>query len=89
MFDGTLPKEIEPMTRVVVVKADRSKLLIVTLELLRRSSPLQIGSLRLTWRAGQASAVDTAADSRRRDVGTVDAHLVAPGKPDVPPPYDF
>jgi hypothetical protein len=73
LYRGDYPKGIEPMARVIVVKADRKRPTIVTLEHLRKSGTLTLDGVRLSWRAGQASAVDDEQVAKGRDVGTVEA----------------
>ena len=88
LFDGSLPPGIPAMARVVVVKADRTKPVIVALEHLRKHRQLQFGALRLAWRPGQASAVDTSEIALGQDVGTVEVTAVdATGKSELVP-YD-
>ncbi len=88
LYKGEMPKGIEPMARVVVVRIDRRKPLIVTLEHLRKSGTLTHSGIRLTWRAGQSSAVDAAEIARGRDVGTVEAVSDAPEGKSAALPYD-
>ena len=76
LFDGETPEGIAPLARVVVV-GDRAW----SLEHLMEERTLRDGQLTLSWRPGQASALDTARISNGRDVGTVTA--VGPGG-DVP-----
>jgi hypothetical protein len=83
-----MPEGIEPMARVVVVKADRSNLVIVTLEHLRKLGAVPFKGVRLTWRAGQTSALVVAQIAKGRDVGTVEAVSDAPEFKGVPLPYD-
>ena len=51
--------------------------MIVALTHLRDKGALTIGSLAFSWRAGQASAVDSADIAKGRDVGTVEVHNMA------------
>jgi hypothetical protein len=70
LYDGPLPEGVAAMARVVVVRED-GDIFAVTLDLLRRKSPLRRGSLVLSWREGQASALDTATIAEGAEVGTV------------------
>ena len=88
LYRGAMPKGIEPMARVVVVKADRAKPVIVTLERLRKAGTLSVNGVRLSWRAGQSSAVDAAEIAKGRDVGTVEAVSDAPESKGAALPYD-
>lgn len=88
LYKGDLPKGIEPMARVVVVRQTGAKPVIVMLEHLRRTGPLRLGAIELSWKAGQSSAVDTAEIAQGQDVGTIQAaEMTAQGKP-RPLPYD-
>lgn len=73
LFSGELPKDIAPMARVVVVRPSAGPPLIVSLERLRSAKRLVLGPVEIHWRAGQASALDTAHIKDGRDVGTVEA----------------
>ncbi len=88
LYRGDMPKGIEPMARVVVVKADRKAPVIVAMEHLRRSGTLVVKGVRLSWRAGQSSALDAAEITKGRDVGTVEAVSDAPDTKGVLLPYD-
>ena len=70
LYGGDLPKGINPMARVVVVRA-LGVAVAVTLELLRAQRRLSFGDVVLTWRQGQNSALDSSAIQSGRDVGNV------------------
>jgi hypothetical protein len=70
LYHGAMPDGIEPMARVVVVDAGGAKH-AVALDKVRTDGPLRIGEIELSWRAGQASALDAATIAGGRDVGTV------------------
>lgn len=89
LYRGELPKGIEPMARVVVVKADRKAPIVVAMEHLRTSGTLALAGVRLTWRAGQASAVDATEIAEGRDVGTVEAIGETPETKGLLLPYDI
>lgn len=72
LFTGALPQDIEPMARVVALKID-GKPQAVTMDLVRRSSPVQVGDVVLSWQAGQNSALDMAEIAAGRDVGNITA----------------
>lgn len=76
-----------PMVRVVVVR-DGDKAFAVTLALLREQERLRVGQIALSWRKGQASALDHATVAGGRDIGNVVARrrLADGGNVDVP--YD-
>ncbi len=88
LYRGSMPEGIEPMARVVVVKADRSKPVIVSLEHLRKLGAVSLKGVRLTWRAGQTSALDVAQIAKGLDVGTVEAVSDAPESKGALLPYD-
>jgi len=70
LYRGEMPKGINPMARVVVI-AKSSTPTAISLRLLRDKRRLKIGNITLSWRKGQASALDTAKIDMGRDVGTV------------------
>ncbi|MFQ5625479.1 MAG: DUF3179 domain-containing protein [Methyloligellaceae bacterium] len=70
LYSGDMPKDINPMARVVVVKVD-GKPRAVTLELLRKKGEVKLGDITLQWSKGQNSALDAADIARGQDVGNV------------------
>ena len=70
LFAGELPKDIDPMARVVVVKIDGAPT-AVALELLRTQGKLTLGDVTLSWEKGQNSALDQQGIKSGRDVGNV------------------
>ncbi len=66
LYRGTLPDDVHPMTRVVVVGDEAW-----TLDLLRKRGEIRRGDLVLRWSSGQASALDTRRIADGRDVGNV------------------
>ncbi len=70
LYDGEMPKDINPMARVVVVKVD-GKPQAVTLELLRKKGEMTLGDISLKWQKGQNSALDSSLIAKGRDVGNV------------------
>ena len=66
LFQGDLPKGINPMVGVIVVDGQAR-----SLPLLRERGRGPQGVLVSTWRAGQNSALDTRATAQGRDVGNV------------------
>ena len=70
LFRGEFRAGIEPMTRVVVVR-DGEAAAAVTLKLIREKGPISVGGTVLTWRKGQASALDASTVAGGRDVGNV------------------
>jgi len=74
LYQGDMPKGINPMARVVVIK-QKSQHLAVTLNHLRTKGTLIIGGVHLSWEKGQNSALDTDRISQGRDVGNVVAQV--------------
>ena len=66
LFQGDLPDYINPMARIVVVDEKAW-----SMDLLREQEALTDGDLKVTWSAGQNSALDKAMISAGRDVGNV------------------
>ncbi|MEL6946689.1 MAG: DUF3179 domain-containing protein [Pseudomonadota bacterium] len=71
LYRGAMPKGIEPMERVVVVRRAEAEPLIVKMALLANSQKRTIEGLAFSFEAGQASALDTPKIAKGRDVGTV------------------
>ncbi|MGI9384469.1 MAG: DUF3179 domain-containing protein [Methyloligellaceae bacterium] len=70
LYAGEMPKDINPMARVVVVEAE-GKQQAVTLKLLRDKGKITVGDVVLSWEAGQNSALDAREIQSGRDVGNV------------------
>ena len=66
LFDGAVPANIQPLDRVVVVGEAAW-----SLEFIKRQGMFHSGDLRISWMAGQSSALDTSQIKTGRDVGTV------------------
>jgi len=75
LYRGDLPKDIEPMARVVVVRPSLGKPKAVALELLRKKRRLMLDDVELAWQSGQASALEHWEVAKGRDVGTVTASV--------------
>jgi len=88
LFRGELPKDIEAMARVVVVRRDDKPPLVVALDHIRKKGSVVLDGVHLAWRPGQFSAVDAAEIAESRDVGTVEARLSDGGKPGSLVAYD-
>jgi hypothetical protein len=88
LFKGELPKDIEPMARVVVVRPASGKIAVVALDHIRLRGPITIEDVELAWRSGQSSAVDSEQIAKGRDVGTVSAFEKLPTGARRPIPYD-
>lgn len=66
LFQGELPDYINPMARIVVVDENAW-----SMDYLRERGTVTEGDLKLSWSAGQNSALDKAVISKGRDVGNV------------------
>jgi hypothetical protein len=88
LYAGDLPEGIDPMARVIVAKPPSGPPVIVALTHLRDKGALTIGSLAFSWRAGQASALNSADIAQGRDVGTVEVHDTADPTERRLVPYD-
>lgn len=83
LYRGESPDGIEPLARVVAVGDEAW-----SLKLLRSRGEVAAGRLRLSWQAGQTSALDAADIKNGRDVGNVIVReMAAHGPIDVP--YDL
>ncbi|KFB09745.1 hypothetical protein EL18_00763 [Nitratireductor basaltis] len=69
LYQGDLPDNIPAMSRVVVIRTEKEPI-VVSLEKIRRSGFSSDG-YEISFQAGVASALDSAAISEGRDVGTV------------------
>jgi hypothetical protein len=69
LYTGTMPQDISPMARVVVVRGPGDPL-IITLATVREK-PFEKDGLRIEWIDGVASALDDASIADSRTVGTV------------------
>lgn len=70
LYRGEFPEGINPMARVVAIR-EGGTASAVTLELLRRQREIGIGDVVLSWKSGQASALDKKSVGGGRDVGNV------------------
>lgn len=66
LFQGDLPTYINPMARVVVIDEKAW-----SMDLLREKGTIEDGNLKISWSAGQNSALDKSLISKGRDVGNV------------------
>ncbi len=86
LYDGSLPRDVPPLSRVVSV-GDRAW----ALGLLRERGRIETADgLVLSWKPGQASALDAFEIAKARDVGTVVVQKrTADGLVDIPYGVDF
>ena len=79
LFRGDLPTDINPMARVVVVKS-KGKSVGVTMDLVRKSGPVKVDDITISWEKGQNSALDASSIGKGKDVGNITAQRVLDGK---------
>jgi hypothetical protein len=70
LYRGEFPEGINPMARVIAIR-EGGTASAVTLELLRQEREIAIGDVVLSWKAGQASALDKMRVGGGREVGNV------------------
>ena len=86
LYRGDLPKDINPMARVVVVRRGETRL-VYAMEHLTERGEIANGDLVFKWQTGQASALDTRVIAKGREVGNVTVQRrTSSGLEDVP--YD-
>lgn len=78
LFRGDLPTDINPMSRVIVVKS-KGKPVGVTMDLVRKSGPIKIDDITISWENGQNSALDDSSIKKGRDVGNITAQRMQNG----------
>lgn len=66
LYKGDMPKDINPMIRVVAI-GDQAW----TLDMLRKQGPITENDMVISWSEGQNSALDTGTISKGKDVGNV------------------
>jgi hypothetical protein len=88
LYGGDLPKNINPMVRVVVARS-LAVPVALTLDLLREQRRVVLGDVTLSWREGQNSALDTSTIQSGRDVGNVIAQRRSPDGAVEDIPYDI
>lgn len=71
LYDGSLPKGIDPMERVVAVETRPGYHEAWSLSLLSERGTIEAGDIVLKWEAGQTSALDKETVAAGRDVGNV------------------
>jgi hypothetical protein len=71
LFSGELPPNIDPMERVVAVERGPDRYEAWSLTLVREQVEIRRGDLIISWKPGQASALDASDVAGGRDIGTV------------------
>ncbi|MFT5510062.1 MAG: hypothetical protein ACI89J_003154, partial [Hyphomicrobiaceae bacterium] len=87
LYNGEMPKGINPMARVVAVRTKKATFAIA-LALLRQQETLTQSGITLSWQAGQTSALDARDIAKGRNVGTVAASVTGSNGTAEPVPYD-
>lgn len=70
LFIGELPKDVDPMQRVVVVRDEKNPMAVM-LNTVRNKGKMTVSGYEVSWSEGQASALDTGRISEGREVGNV------------------
>jgi len=87
LFNGQLPKDIEPMMRVALVDENLVEGLdqsyAVTLPYLEQNAPFSIGPLEFRWSEGQSSALDQRRITDGRDVGNIEVYRTDRDEPEL------
>lgn len=83
LYRGGLPKDVKPLARVVAVERTA-----YTLDFVRTSGVIEENGYRISWRPGQASALDAREISKGREVGDVVVERRTPSGDYVDANYD-
>ena len=70
LYNGSMPEEISPMERVIVVRDDAAPI-AVSMVSVRKKGKMTVSGYEITWTEGQASALDTRSISDGREVGNI------------------
>jgi hypothetical protein len=81
LYRGEMPKNIDPMERVVVIRGIE-KPVVVTMKAVRKKGKMNISGYDIAWTKGQASALDTRQISEGKDVGNITVTQLKDGKPE-------
>lgn len=73
LFRGSLPENVNPMARVIVVQGETGPHAVLLSHLRDNKSIALPGDIKLSWSEGQASVLDAATIQGGRDVGNVSA----------------
>ena len=79
LYRGEMPKNIDPMERVVVVR-EGAKPIVVTMKAVRKKGQMKLSGYDIVWTKGQASALDTRRISEGREVGNITVTRMKDGK---------
>lgn len=70
LYNGSMPKGIKPMERVIAFEQD-GKTTVYAMTLLAEKKTLTTGQITIKWTSGQSSALNTSTIARGRDVGNI------------------
>jgi hypothetical protein len=79
LYNGEMPKGIDPMERVIVVREGNTPI-AVAMNAVRKKGKMNISGYDITWTKGQASALDTSRISEGREVGNIVVSRMINGK---------
>ena len=89
LYRGEMPKGINPMERVIVFR-NGGKVHIYSMAFLAKKGSLSVHGIEIKWTGGQASALDSSAIAKGRDVGNITVQKNIAGKlSDVPHDVTF
>ena len=71
LYKGTLPTDINPMARVVVLRRKGKPVSILTLAKVRESLSMEKDGFTISWSAGQSSALNNRIIAKGKDVGNL------------------
>lgn len=78
LYRGEMPKGINPMSRVVLVRRAEKQPLIISMQKIRDAGGLEFAGYQFSWTSGQASALNSSVISNGRDVGTILVRRLSP-----------
>lgn len=88
LYRGAMPEGISPMARVVLIKRQGKQPLIISMQKIRDAGGLEMDGYNISWKAGQASALNTAKISDGRDVGSILVRRLSSQNENQLVPYD-
>lgn len=78
-YTGSLPSNINPMERVVILRRGKTIVSIVSLEKLQKLKTMEQSGFFLSWKPGRVSALDNSIISNSRDVGNLVVEEIVDG----------
>ncbi len=79
LYRGEMPKGINPMERVIVIR-EGAKQIAVSMLTIRKKGKMNLSGYDISWTKGQASALDTSKISEGREVGNITVTRMKDGK---------